>query len=102
MPAILVTAADGAECALDAAEDDIVMHVVRDAGLAMAGECEASMACGTCHCIVDPAWAGRLAPPGEEERAMLDALFDREPTSRLGCQIRLAAALDGLRLRLPA
>jgi len=41
-------------------------------------------------------------PPGEEERAMLDALFDREPTSRLGCQIRLAAALDGLRLRLPA
>ena len=101
MPGIHVIDAAGETHALDAAAGDIVMHVVRDAGLDMAGECEASMACGTCHCIVDADWAGRLDPAGAEERAMLDALFDPQPTSRLGCQIRLTAALDGLRLRLP-
>jgi 2Fe-2S ferredoxin len=52
--------------------------------------------------IVDPAWFGRLAAPSEDEEDMLDLAFGLEATSRLGCQIVITQALDGLVVRLPA
>ena len=76
------------------------MVLARGAGL-VAGECEGSLACATCHVVVDPAWAGKLAAPTEDEEAMLDTVFDLRPTSRLSCQIRLGPALDGIRVSLP-
>lgn len=81
---------------------ETVMRLARAAGLPVLGECEGSLACATCHVIVDPAWAGRLPPAGDEEEAMLDTVFDLRPTSRLSCQISLTDALDGLRVSLPA
>ena len=83
-------------------EGDRVMELARAAGLPIRGECEASLACATCHMIVDPAWAGLLDPPSDDEDAMLDTVFDLQPTSRLSCQIRLSPALDGIRLTIPA
>lgn len=65
------------------------------------GDCGGSCACGTCHVIVDAAWAARLAPPNAEEERMLSMVVDRQPTSRLACQITATAALDGLRLQVP-
>jgi 2Fe-2S ferredoxin len=38
-----------------------------------------------------------LTPPDEEELDLLDAMSTSAPTSRLGCQVRLTTALDGLR-----
>ena len=81
---------------------ETVMRLARAAGLPVLGECEGSLACATCHVVVDPAWADRLPPVGEEEEAMLDTVFDLKPTSRLSCQIALTDALDGLRVSLPA
>ena len=66
------------------------------------GACEGSLACSTCHVIVDPAWFGKLAAPTEDEEDMLDLAFGLERTSRLGCQIVMTDALDGLVVRLPA
>jgi len=80
---------------------DRVMVLARASGLPVKGECEGSVACATCHMIVDPLWIDRLDPPTEDEEAMLDTVFDLTPTSRLSCQIRLTPALDGLRLSLP-
>jgi 2Fe-2S ferredoxin len=59
------------------------------------------MACSTCHVIVDPTDYGRLPPPSEDEADMLDLAFDLTPTSRLGCQIVVTEALDGLTVSLP-
>ena len=98
----VVTAQDGTEHALSAAEGDTVMLVSRAAGLDVLGECNGSMACATCHVVVDPAWAARLPPPGEDETATLETVMELSDTSRLGCQIRLTEALDGLRVALPA
>ena len=81
---------------------ETVMRLGRAAGLPLLGECEGSLACATCHVVVDPAWADRLPPVGDEEEAMLDTVFDLKPTSRLSCQITLTDALDGLRVSLPA
>jgi len=98
---LIVTALTGGESVLDGTGTDTVMERVRQAGLPVRGECGGSMYCGTCHVIVDPAWAGRLTPPGEEETDLLDTLHDRQQTSRLGCQITMTDELHGLRVRLP-
>ena len=90
------------ETALRGGEGDSVMQLARAAGLPGFGECNGSLACATCHVVVDPAWFSRLAPPVEDEEAMLDTVFDLTPTSRLSCQIRLTPDLDGLRVSLPA
>jgi ferredoxin len=98
----VVTDAEGVPHTLEGRDGDRVMILARAAGLPVKGECEASLACATCHMIVDPLWADRLDPPTEEEEAMLDTVFDLSATSRLSCQIRLRADLDGIRLSLPA
>ena len=78
-----------------------VMTALRGAGLPILGECDGSLACATCHVIVDPEWAGRLPLPSEDEEDMLDTVFDLKATSRLCCQFTVGPAIDGLRLRLP-
>ena len=87
--------------ALSGQAGDSVMQVSRSAGLPVLGECNGSLACATCHMVVDPDWAARLPPVSDDEEAMLDTVFSLSPTSRLSCQIRLSADLDGLRLSLP-
>jgi 2Fe-2S ferredoxin len=52
--------------------------------------------------IVDGAWFGKLVEPTEDEEDMLDLAFDLQETSRLGCQIIMTEALDGLVVKLPA
>lgn len=101
MPVVLIRDRFGAEHALTACAGETVMQIARAAGLPVAGECNGSMACATCHVIVAPEWADRLPPIGEDEDATLDTLFNLTATSRLGCQIAITAALDGLELRLP-
>ena len=65
------------------------------------GACEGSMACSTCHVIVDPDWYARLKKASEEENDMLDLACGITKTSRLGCQILLTEELDGLVVTLP-
>lgn len=65
------------------------------------GACEGSLACSTCHVIVDDSWYERLVEASEDEEDMLDLAFDLQKTSRLGCQIIMTEDLDGLVVRLP-
>ena len=66
------------------------------------GACEGSLACSTCHVIVDPEWYDLLKEASEDEEDMLDLAFGLTATSRLGCQIIITEELDGLTVRLPA
>jgi 2Fe-2S ferredoxin len=66
------------------------------------GECGGSCACATCHCYVDEARLAELPAPSAGELAMLDNVAaERRPNSRLACQIKATAALEGLRITLP-
>jgi 2Fe-2S ferredoxin len=78
-----------------------VMEIARMHDLGIEGACEGSIACATCHVIVDAAYAGRLGEASAEEEDMLDLAVGVQPTSRLGCQIVLTEELDGLTVRLP-
>ena len=67
------------------------------------GACEGSLACSTCHVIVeDQDMYDRLPEPCDDENDMLDLAFGLTDTSRLGCQIRATPELDGLKVRIPA
>ena len=46
-------------------------------------------------------WYDRLEPPTEDEEDMLDLAFGLTRTSRLGCQIVVTSAEDGLVVSLP-
>ena len=78
-----------------------VLEVAHKHDIDIEGACEGSLACSTCHVIVDPAWFDRLNEPTEDEEDMLDLAFGLEKTSRLGCQIVMTEALDGLTVKLP-
>ncbi|MHA4869900.1 2Fe-2S iron-sulfur cluster-binding protein [Duganella sp. PWIR1] len=64
-------------------------------------ECGGSCSCGTCHVIVDGAWANRLPRKNADEESTLDYASGLQDNSRLACQIIVNAALDGLVVRLP-
>ena len=66
------------------------------------GACEGSLACSTCHVVVETGWFDKLGPASDDEEDMLDLAFGLTHTSRLGCQIRITEALDGLVVKLPA
>jgi ferredoxin, 2Fe-2S len=64
--------------------------------------CGGSCSCSTCHAHVDPDWVERLDPPDDMELGTLEAAPGHDATSRLTCQLRVAPALDGLVLHIPA
>lgn len=70
--------------------------------LFLEGACEGSLACSTCHVIVDSEWFELLEIATEDEEDMLDLAFGLTSTSRLGCQIIMRPELDGLVVRLPS
>ena len=65
-------------------------------------ECGGACACATCHVYIDPEWVEKTGKPAEMEEDMLDFAFDVRKESRLSCQIKVTAELDGLTLRVPA
>lgn len=66
------------------------------------GECGGSCACATCHCYVQEDRLGDLPAASDNELAMLDNVAaERRPNSRLACQIKATAALEGLIVQLP-
>ena len=98
----VLTLADGStEITVEAQEGLSLLEIAHANDIEIEGACEGSMACSTCHVIVDAAWYGKLEEPSEDEEDMLDLAFGLTRTSRLGCQIILTKRLDGLRVRLP-
>jgi ferredoxin, 2Fe-2S len=102
MPKLTFKFPDGHEQVVDAPSGISVMEVAHRNDIPLEGACEGSLACSTCHVIVDPAWFGKLKASTEDEEDMLDLAFGLTHTSRLGCQIMMSDALDGLVVTLPA
>lgn len=102
MPKLTFIERNGEKREVDAPVGLSIMEVAHKYDVDIEGACEGSLACSTCHVIVDPEWFDRLSNPSEDEEDMLDLAFGLEKTSRLGCQIVMSEALDGLVVRLPA
>jgi 2Fe-2S ferredoxin len=102
MPTMIFVEKNGAEREVDAPLGLSVLEIAHKHGIDIEGACEGSLACSTCHVIVDPSWYGKLAKATEDEEDMLDLAFGLQATSRLGCQIVMTDALNGLKVKLPA
>ncbi len=93
---------DGSRHEVDAPEGLSVLEIAHKHGFDLEGACEGSLACSTCHVIVDDGWFDKLIEATEEEEDMLDLAFGLTHTSRLGCQIKMTPELDGIVVSLPA
>jgi 2Fe-2S ferredoxin len=102
MPKMVFIERDGTRREVDAPLGLSVLEIAHRHDIDVEGACEGSLACSTCHVIVDKAWSGKLTDPTEDEEDMLDLAFGLEETSRLGCQIVMTDELDGLVVKLPA
>ena len=92
---------DGTRHEVDAPVGLSVLEIAHGNDIAIEGACEGSLACSTCHVIVEPEDFRRLREPSEDEEELLDLAFGLARTSRLGCQIIMSEELDGLIVRLP-
>jgi ferredoxin len=102
MAKITFVNADGSEKEVDAPNGLSILEVAHKNDVDLEGACEGSLACSTCHVIVDEEWFDKLDEPTEEEEDMLDLAFGLQQTSRLGCQIIMSDELDGIRVQVPS
>ena len=101
MPKMVFIKSDGSRVDVDAPVGLSVLEIAHRNNLDLEGACEGSLACSTCHVVVDQEWYDLLKEPTEDEEDMLDLAFGLTHTSRLGCQIIMTEELDGLTVRLP-
>ncbi|KAH9848005.1 2Fe-2S ferredoxin-type domain-containing protein [Lenzites betulinus] len=87
---------------VEANEGDDILGIAHEYDIDLEGACEGSVACSTCHVILDPESYDKLPEPEDDENDMLDMAFGLTDTSRLGCQVRLTKDLDGITATLPA
>lgn len=101
MPRMTFIERDGSKREVDAPVGLSVLEIAHKNDIDLEGACEGSLACATCHVVVDESSWDKLKPAAEEEEDMLDMAFGLEKNSRLGCQIIMTEELDGLIVRLP-
>ena len=102
MPKITYIDHKGASRSIDAEVGSTVMETaVKNQVPGIEAECGGACACATCHVYVDEAWVGKLPRREAMEEDMLDFAFEVQPNSRLSCQIKVKAELDGLVVTTP-
>lgn len=103
MPHVVFIQHDGSERRIEVSEGTSLMAAALNNGVdGIVAECGGSCSCATCHCYIDDAWYAKLTPPGDTERGMLEWVVEPRPNSRLGCQVPVTAALDGIVVHVPA
>jgi 2Fe-2S ferredoxin len=92
MPLLDITDRLGRNTQLQAATSSTLMEAIRDAGLADAfAICGGCLSCATCHVYIEDADGVELSAMGEDENDLLSESGYRRATSRLSCQLSLAA-----------
>ena len=102
MPKITFIDHEGTARSIEAEIGSTVMETaIRNGVPGIEAECGGACACATCHVYVDEAWRDVVGGPSAMEESMLDFAEGVEPNSRLSCQIKVTAELDGLVVHTP-
>ena len=102
MPKVIFVERDGNRKEVEAPLGLSLLEVAHRNHIDLEGACEGSLACSTCHVILEDDVFDSLEEPSEDEEDMLDLAFGLTHTSRLGCQIIVTEELDGMVVTLPA
>lgn len=89
--------ADGTRREVEAKVGEPLMYAARDADVAgIIAECGGSAMCATCHCYVVEAPEGALPAPLNDEADTIEFMaHEPKENSRLMCQVKASAALEG-------
>lgn len=103
MPKVTYVGSDGDSKTLDVQAGTSVMKAAVLNGVpGIVGECGGNLMCATCHVYVDREFADQLVERDEVEDEMLEeAAAPVTGSSRLSCQIKASAELDGLVVHTP-
>jgi ferredoxin, 2Fe-2S len=102
MPRVIFITFSGERHPIDVPAGTTLMRAATDHSVpGIDGDCGGQCACATCHLFVESPWLARLSPRSDHEEDMLNFTSDLRENSRLGCQIRLTDALDGIVVHLP-
>lgn len=103
MPAVVYVLPDGSERRVDLPDgDNLMFGAVSNNIRGIDGECGGCMSCATCHVYVREDFLAALPAPEDYELELLEGVAaERRPNSRLGCQVKLTPALDGLVVMIP-
>ncbi|AER57555.1 ferredoxin [Pseudoxanthomonas spadix BD-a59] len=102
MIAVTFLSEDGTSQVRSAALGTTLMRIAVQSGVqGILAECGGACACATCHVIVDASWVAAAGPANDLENEMLDYAVNRQPGSRLACQIELTESMNGLIVRIP-
>lgn len=93
---------DGEKVSVEAPVGLSVLEIAHQNNIDLEGACEGSLACSTCHVVVDENFYESLPEATEDEEDMLDLAFGLTETSRLGCQIILTSEMNGMVLKVPS
>ena len=99
MITIKIVEHDGTEAVIEGTIGHSLMEELRARG-AVEASCGGQCACATCHVYIDDAWMSLAGAPSETEIDLLDSSMERQPNSRLSCQVLLTSALDGLMVKV--
>jgi ferredoxin, 2Fe-2S len=80
----------------------VMETAIRNSIPGIEAECGGACACATCHVYVADDWSAKVGKPLPMEDDMLDFAFDVRPTSRLCCQLKIKADMDGLTVTTPS
>jgi len=102
MAKIIFEEPGGKEHAVDIADGLSIMEgAVKNMVVGIDADCGGACSCATCMVYVPEEWRDRLPAKDSTEQAMLEFCPHVDESSRLSCQIKVTAALDGLRLKVP-
>ena len=94
---------DGSTKTCQAPVGENLMAVAHANDVDLEGACEGSLACSTCHIIIESQeMFDKLPEADDDENDMLDLAFGLTETSRLGCQVIATEELDGITVRIPS
>lgn len=103
MVKIIYVEHNGARHSVDVPEGENLMEgAVQNNVPGIDGDCGGNAACATCHCYIPEQWLSLTGERTDQEDAMLELADTTMPNSRLACQIKASAALDGMEVLMPA
>ena len=92
---------DKKEITVEAPLGKSLLEVAQSNEVDLEGACEGSLACSTCHVILEERVYENLPEPTADEEDMLDLAYGLTPTSRLGCQVKVTDQMEGAKVKLP-
>lgn len=93
---------DGTQKTLEAVNGHSLMDAaVRNGVKGIQAECGGACSCATCHGYIENNWIEKVGFAEGDELDMLEFASDVQQNSRLCCQVKITADLEGIVIRLP-